>query len=613
MAVIVRLAAALLLLSAALAAPAAEARQKDGDTLAAAMAAAADVPPDFGPGDIGLTQLTPGRVSARQLAVDLPDVLARASFAVLGVPKATPGATDRAAPWDIGIFVRQETDQPYRVIVDSTGRWYVSGNDGVFASGHSDGFRSGADAITTLDVLVNDDRLELAVNGQFAGSVALPSGSVRGDVAVTTGNFPANSVAGRRVAVTDFQVWNLGSLLEAAVIVGPVAAADEDAFARALALQAETAPLAGPFSGTLEEQAGLIAQSWADVDLADFNASVTFVNPPAGSVEWDYGIAFRSRDGDESRVSLVSSGTWYYASNWDRPIPAKGSATGADLQPGGRNRLDLVVRGDRAWFGINGTCVATFELAGTPTGGNVGATVAAFVEDTAPGRVTAFENFTVWAAPVVRSTPKPAAMPMPMPMPTATATATAAAGALATPRPASNSVVAYIEMTTSKRDGGPVTGEISQELAGTSVFGDTVLDVTGGYVISADFLNPAGPSGTPWDYGFALRRPDGGLIHAVVVDSLGDAYVTDRTGGGAGARSLGPVPQYRPEPGAYNTLWLVVGDGRAQLFVNNWRSEEFDLPEEAGEVQVVAGLFTEDIEVGRTVQFARAGVWVLPD
>ena len=153
----------------------------------------------------------------------------------------------------------------------------------------------------------------------------------------------------------------LSCLLLAPLVPNPAPAAAQDAaaqFADALAARDRAASLAGPTSGELTQQENVIATAGAGVNVADFSASATFVNPTDGAdTPWDIGFSFHGTPSDVEQIAVDSTGTWYYT-----PYPAgvvqSGFDPSFDATPGGANTIDLVVDGTQALFGLNGHFLA---------------------------------------------------------------------------------------------------------------------------------------------------------------------------------------------------------------------------------------------------------------
>jgi hypothetical protein len=198
----------------------------------------------------------------------------------------------------------------------------------------------------------------------------------------------------------------------------PLTVADEDAarFAGALAARDGARQLAGPIGNPLPQAVGVFLGSPAGIAVADFSATVTFVNPRDPSeIPWDVGIAFHVNLEQQLKlrgVYLDSGGSWYYTDILQGGIQQSGAAPTFDPSPGGVNTLDLIVDGGTALFGANGAFVARIELPGASSG-DVMAATNFHVGNVEEGREITFSNFQVWEAPDLASLPATPAASVP--------------------------------------------------------------------------------------------------------------------------------------------------------------------------------------------------------
>ncbi len=157
-----------------------------------------------------------------------------------------------------------------------------------------------------------------------------------------------------------------------------------------------TTLIAGPLSGVLTEQASTLTTANANVSLADFFATVTFV-VPSNSVPWDMTIGFR--DGtvaEEYRLTIVSTGEWRLGIGTSAPI-ATGFVNNLLTSPGQVNTIDLLVEGVNGAVALNGTDFAVLNLSASVAAGDVWISTANMTSTTQVGRSTQYSAFEVWA------------------------------------------------------------------------------------------------------------------------------------------------------------------------------------------------------------------------
>jgi hypothetical protein len=357
-------------------------------------------------------------------------------------------------------------------------------------------------------------------------------------------------------------------------------------------------------AGSLIQEEGFNTTTAAGVSLADFSASVTFVNPTEPNPPpWDIGISFR-RSGEEVQQIVVDSvGFWY-----DSPFPAgteeSGIVAGFDANPGASNTLDLVVEGARALFGVNGEFVTGFDL---PPGvaGDVEAGTGYFVGSVVDGRAIPYRQFQVWplaaqdvAAPtptatvVVQETPAGEPTPTPPPAETPTAAVSAADEALFAQLLASQTSVAPLA--------GPYTANL-RETTGLVPIAWAAVDVSD-FHASADVDVPASTSTVPWNTGFMFDTSPAGTLR-LVVDSQGQVFFSTGAGGPAVVGQAGNV---RTTPGEANTLDLLVAGGRALFGINGALAASVQLPADAtaADVGIGSAFYSDQIETDRLTAFS---------
>jgi hypothetical protein len=359
---------------------------EDTETFAALLQSQANAVPLAGPFNANLKEAE-GIISVTWANLNVADFHASA---LVTVPEATSDV-----PWTAGFVFRFGPEGDSRVSVSSLGQWYYSvGSGGTAESGTVANLATNPGDVNALDLLVEGERGWLGVNGELVATIDLGSGGGAADLGLGAGFYSDQLVDGRVTPFADFVVLELptGSLGGAADV-----AADGETFLALLSEVDNEEPAAGPFSGRLVEQTvGSVPRAPAGVTLFDFGVMSTFTNPesPTGTL-WDAGFEFRVTD-QTNRVVLDSLGDVYVQLIG---IGARKLAhTDAyDAQPGASNTLQFFARGDRAYFGVNGEFVAAFDLPPDPVASDVYAGTGWFNEDFSVGRVTDYEDFSVWA------------------------------------------------------------------------------------------------------------------------------------------------------------------------------------------------------------------------
>lgn len=302
-------------------------------------------------------------------------------------------------PWNIGFTFRSSPAGPMRISIDSLGNWYlVVGNATPAQTGTVAGLLTTAGETNQLDLFVAEQRAVLGLNGQFAAVIELPVDTTAGDIAVSTGAFSEQAVAGRITPFHDFLVLDFNPNVPMAQ-AEPATLSDADIteFAEYVEDTQSVAPLVGPFAGRLVDGAtGSVAQAFAGVSLTDFGAVATFVNPDdVETMTWDGGIQFRSDAVGVHRMVVRSSGDVFVVLP-DGSTTIVGFSSAYDPTPGARNEFQLFVSGDRALFGVNGELAASVFLPNPAVASDVIVGTPFFGEDAAAGRITSYEGFSVW-------------------------------------------------------------------------------------------------------------------------------------------------------------------------------------------------------------------------
>ncbi|MFN8675250.1 MAG: hypothetical protein U0Z70_02615 [Thermomicrobiales bacterium] len=520
---------------------------------------------------------------------------------------------DDSAPWDFGFDFGRSGDASQRVMVDSTGVWrYSPYPDGASDSGPASALDTAPGGINTLDLVVDGETGILGVNGEYVTSISLPP-AVASDVFVTSGVYGSTTIDGREIPFEDFSVWALpdpnavaevsptpsGEIIslnqtpEAEQTPGPVQdepPSDDDLamFAYLIEAQSGISPVAGPFTANLKEEVGPIAVSWANVDLADFHATATFTVPDTASdVPWDIGFMFRVSNDGTLRVAVDQDSRWF-ASVGEAAPASSGTLTNLDATPGAENTLDLLVSGDRAVLGVNGTYAASIELPAGGTAGDVAAGAGFFTDQQQAERVTAFRDFMVrpFDLAALDATPPPT-----------TATISPEAEQQFAGYVASTQSIAPLV--------GPLAGTLEEGGAGSVALANAGVSLAD-FGAVATFVNPDDLT-TTWDGGIQFRTDANGA-NRIVLRSNGQVQVVQGDGSVAIA---GMAASFDAAPGAVNTLQVFVAGDQALVGVNDTLVADIALVVEPvlGDVQVGAGFFGEDQVAGRVTTYDGFSVW----
>jgi hypothetical protein len=158
-------------------------------------------------------------------------------------------------------------------------------------------------------------------------------------------------------------------------------------------------PAAGPADGDLVQQVGAASVAGAGVELEDFVAEVSFVNPEVAGQAWDMGIAFREQpNGDHYRLTIASDGAWQFQIGTQAPLTG-GALPVVNFAPGAENTITLLVDGSNAAFAVNGFFVATLDASELSGASDVWVGSGFRRTNVTPGAVTDYRDFEVWELP----------------------------------------------------------------------------------------------------------------------------------------------------------------------------------------------------------------------
>ena len=275
--------------------------------------------------------------------------------------------------WDYGFIIRDSgtgaSGRFIKVVVTSRGRWELSWREGrssesqTITEGTLGRFDTGAGGQNALRIVAFGERGLLFVNGEFISSLDLSKVTGAGDVAVITGAYEDDEVAG---AVTRFENFQSSRLRKDY----------------------------GPASGKLvNDVPGKVAEHRSGVWTRDLVAEATFTSPPG--MDWDYGFIIRNPEVDRLEVIVVAGdNSWFHetrdVSDTEYTIVAQGRLS---LNLRSNNHLLLFAIDDVGFFFVNGQLVARLDLSHNLDYGDVSAIGGFFNDHTGE---PSFEDFNVW-------------------------------------------------------------------------------------------------------------------------------------------------------------------------------------------------------------------------
>lgn len=276
--------------------------------------------------------------------------------------------------WDYGFIIRDSgTGSSIRfiqIVLTSRGRWGIAWREGrslesqSIADGTLGNFRTSAGQSNSMAVFAFGGRGVLFVNREFVTSFDLSRVTGAGDVAIITGAYTGDEVAGAVTRFEDFQAWQF---------------------------QKEY----GPYNGRIfDDKPDLIGASNSGVWTRDLVAEAEFINP-TGS-RWDYGFIVRNPEYNRLDViDVTGDRRWFHQTrdvgDAEYTKIADGYITSSDFQS--RNHLMLIALEDTGLFFVNGQYIARLDLSHNLDYGGVSAMGGFYNDHTGE---PAFENFNVW-------------------------------------------------------------------------------------------------------------------------------------------------------------------------------------------------------------------------
>lgn len=136
--------------------------------------------------------------------------------------------------------------------------------------------------------------------------------------------------------------------------------------------------------------------------VKNFVMNIKFINPYDTSTtgNWDYGILFRNRYGnDQYRLIVVSNQAWsLYNAESDQYIYSSNDKN-INRKAGEENTIWLIVIETKAYLFINGVYTKTLDVSARLISGDVSPATGLFYGNLKEKRITEYQDFTVWSLP----------------------------------------------------------------------------------------------------------------------------------------------------------------------------------------------------------------------
>ena len=318
---------------------------------------------DFGPTSGELRHDSDGFIEDQYANISVADMIVEATFV-----NPYSAASNK---WDYGFFIRDGATGPaIHVVVTSDRRWSLVAGDQpprqVIGGGTLRNFDTSAGGRNHLRVVAIKERGWLFVNGEFVSSLDLSTVTGAGDVAVITGAFAGNEIAGAVTRFENFQGERLSRRY-------------------------------GPAEGKLEKEPGSIATHRSKVRTRDLVVEADFVNPQGS--DWSYGFLIRNPEFSLLEVIGLTDKAWWFHDTRDvgddeYTDVASGYLWNAGINLLSRNHLLIIAIEGAGWFFVNDRLVAKLDLGHNQASGRISAMGDFFLGHQGS---PSFENFNVWA------------------------------------------------------------------------------------------------------------------------------------------------------------------------------------------------------------------------
>jgi len=159
---------------------------------------------------------------------------------------------------------------------------------------------------------------------------------------------------------------------------------------------------------------------------------------------------------------------------------------------------------------------------------------------------------------------------------------------------------------------GPRDNMLVHELKNTIIVHDPRLSLRN-FIVSIKFMNPYDTSGTgTWDYGILFRNQYGNNQFRLIV--LSNQSWTLYNAETKAYIYTSNDDNLRAKAGEENTIWLIVIDTEAYLFINGTFTKVLNVSSslEAGDISPATGLYYGNLTVKRITEYQDFMVWSLP-
>jgi hypothetical protein len=169
-----------------------------------------------------------------------------------------------------------------------------------------------------------------------------------------------------------------------------------------------------------------------------------------------------------------------------------------------------------------------------------------------------------------------------------------------------------VDLSNAKLVFGPTNDTLTHVLANIVIVDDPRLIVKN-FVATIKFVNPYDTSTTgQWDYGILFRNKYGSNQYRLIFlsnqswtlyDAESDKYIYSSND-----------KNINPKAGEENTIWLIVIDEKAHLFINGIYAKTLDVSARLvnGDVSPATGLFYGNLKDRRITEYQDFTVWSLP-
>ena len=325
---------------------------------------------DFGPIS-GSLQHDPssGFIKGEYVGVSMADITVEATF-------YNPYSASSNS-WDYGFVFRRDrfdrTSSYLQLVISSDSAWRLihrtpDGNDvyETVGGGTVSGLNTGTGESNRLRVIAIEAVGYLFVNGAFVTSLELGDVARAGDIAVITGAYAGDEVAG---AATRFENFR-GDQLHRRY---------------------------GPATGTLEKEPGFVAEHDSHVRTRDLVTWAEFVSPQTD--DWSFGFVIRNPQSNRLEVIGVSDeGRWFHETrdvgDSEYTTVADGYVRDLGARLDATNGLLVIAMGAEGWVFLNSVQIAQLDLSHNLDVGWSSATANFFSNDSGD---TEFSDYHVWA------------------------------------------------------------------------------------------------------------------------------------------------------------------------------------------------------------------------